>query len=318
VALVFRFDPVRRIVHATTVSVIIPFTPARQEFLFRALSSIYNGREKPEEILILLDGNKEELWSSFAKELRKQPSFPLLNLLCVDSLPVSSWTFENIFPEKLSLREGTQGPARLRNKGAQDAKGEVLAFLDSDDEWEEEKLSVMKKCFENPNVILAHSDEMWRKNGQLLTKKVKHTYTPGDERALFEKCMISTSTLMVRRSAFLRLGGYPKSLYVAEDYALALKFLGEGDWVYFKDKLTRKHAEAEDQIGFPPEGILGHRLSALSDLFPFYGRKNPKWQSCYRESFLRSLRLCEKGLEKKGKKLSLEIIKPILEVLKES
>jgi len=89
------------------VSVIIP-TKDRREALWRSLDSVLSQTLAPFEIIVVDDG------SSFDISQELYTKYPKIRL------------FKNSV---------SQGGAAARNKGAFEASGDYLAFLDSDDEW---------------------------------------------------------------------------------------------------------------------------------------------------------------------------------------
>lgn len=95
------------------VSVIVPaYNVAR--FLPAAIASIHSQRYQPLEILVIDDGstdNTSEVAASFGSSIRY-------------------------------FRQANGGPASARNIGLREARGEILAFLDADDEWPADKLAI--------------------------------------------------------------------------------------------------------------------------------------------------------------------------------
>lgn len=111
------------------ISVIIPMYNAEKTIL-AALNSIKNQTYKGEfEILVINDGSTDksvERVENFAKEN------PEMNL--------------NL------IHQPNKGVSSARNKGLHLAKGEYIAFLDSDDEWFPEKTEKQMKVFQNKKV----------------------------------------------------------------------------------------------------------------------------------------------------------------------
>lgn len=68
---------------------------------------------------------------------------------------VKSFTDNRI--KLIELEYNSGGPARPRNIGIENAKGEYIAFLDSDDIWMAEKLQIQIDTIENGNYDIVHT-----------------------------------------------------------------------------------------------------------------------------------------------------------------
>jgi glycosyltransferase involved in cell wall biosynthesis len=107
------------------ISVIVP-TYNRSELLPRAINSILNQTFKDFELIIVDDGSTDN-----TKKIIEKYS-------------------ENDSRIKYIYQENSGGPPRPKNTGIKIAKGNYIAFLDSDDEWLPSKLEEqIKKYIEN-------------------------------------------------------------------------------------------------------------------------------------------------------------------------
>lgn len=136
------------------------------------------------------------------------------------------------------------GPSAARNMGARIARGEYLAFQDSDDEWMPDKLEKqIGLMMENKELSLVYCAFEKYRDGELLgyvpSKSVPYEEKCGD---LFNRLLMSpligTPTLVVETELFLEENGFNETLKSYEDYEFTLRF-------------ARKH-----RIGFVDESLI--------------------------------------------------------------
>jgi glycosyltransferase involved in cell wall biosynthesis len=130
---------------------------------------------------------------------------------------------------------GFQGKERsfLRNLGAWEAHGDLLAFLDDDDEWMPGKLERQVEFLSrHPEIGLCHTrtvvvDAEGRSEPRetALHRKLYANLCPrGHSYAdLAYFCLMFTSTVVVRKSAFEKVGGYDERFRQKEDLDLYLR-----------------------------------------------------------------------------------------------
>ncbi len=119
-----------------TVSVVIP-TYNRAHLVGRAIQSVLNQTYQDFEIIVVDDGSTDN-----TEEVVKSFNDPRIRYLRHDQ---------------------NRGGSAARNTGINMARGEYIAFQDSDDEWLPEKLEKQMRVFENaPAEVGVVYTDMWR------------------------------------------------------------------------------------------------------------------------------------------------------------
>lgn len=205
-------------------SVIIP-TFNRRELCERAVESVLNQKEKDFELIVVDDGSEDE-------------TFEYLNEKYGDLADISIYQITN------------SGVSAARNFAVSKAKGKYLAFLDSDDEWLPEKLSLQKKyIIDKPSTVILHSDEIWIRNGKRVNQMKKHRKEGGDifVRSL-DLCLISPSAVVIEKELFESFNGFDPEFIVCEDYDLWLKMTSKHHIDFIEEPLITKYGGHDDQL----------------------------------------------------------------------
>jgi glycosyltransferase involved in cell wall biosynthesis len=182
-----------------TVSAIIPVFN-RTDYLQETLQSVFLQTRKPDEVIVVDDCSTEPVGERIAK----------LDLL----------------GSRVTLlrTDGNRGVAGARNWGWRHAKGDLLAFLDSDDIWMAEKTQTQVEF------LAAHAEidgvygamEAFWPDGR--TEPWAHDRPPrvSAESALVDANM-TVQTLMIRRKALEVLGGFDERFGILDDQDIAIR-----------------------------------------------------------------------------------------------
>ncbi|MDY0362369.1 MAG: glycosyltransferase family 2 protein [Desulforegulaceae bacterium] len=123
------------------------------------------------------------------------------------------------------LFQKNKGVSAARNLGIKNSNGDFIAFLDSDDLWEPQKLEVQIEHFKkNKNCVVCQTEEIWVKNNKRINPKKKHKKPEGD---IFIQslslCLVSPSAVMMKKEFFDKAGLFDEKMTACEDYDLWLR-----------------------------------------------------------------------------------------------
>jgi glycosyltransferase involved in cell wall biosynthesis len=143
-----------------------------------------------------------------------------------------------------------RGVSAARNLGIENAKGEYILFLDSDDFWLPGKLvSQVEDLDKNPDLLFSQCQERWIRDGVRVNPKKRHLKRSGD---IFipslELTLISPSALICRREFFETVGLFDPELPVCEDYDLFLRALSKYKVGLLDRELLIRYAGSSDQL----------------------------------------------------------------------
>ena len=254
-------------------SVVIP-TFNRLESTEKAILSVLDQTFPAEEVIVIDDGSTDNTSKILSAK------YPNLN-----------WIFQE-----------NHGVSHARNKGVENASGNWIAFLDSDDTWAPNKLKEQVDFLRTRSELaLCHTDENWIRNQNPVKPP---TYLDKSDVDIFCKslirCIICPSSVVMQKSVFIELGKFREDLAVCEDYDLWLRTIIGHKIGYLAEKLVTKYGGHQDQLSNRYWGMDRFRVQSLEALL-----KNPALKDDKRvktiETIIEKLSLLAQGFAKHNK-----------------
>ena len=254
------------------VSVIIP-TYNRSWCLSEAIDSVLSQTFQDMELIVVDDGSTDEtpaLLSRYDDRLR-------------------------------CLRQTNRGVSVARNHGIQAANGALIAFLDSDDLWQPDKLARQVDFFDRqPDALICQTEETWIRRGVRVNPKHRHRKPSG---WIFEPslalCLVSPSAVMMRRELLEEMGGFDESLPACEDYDLWLRVSLRHPIHLIDEPLVIKRGGHEDQLS-GAAGLDRYRIQSLDKILGSEGL-TPSQARAATVMLRKKCRIYAAGCRKRGK-----------------
>jgi glycosyltransferase involved in cell wall biosynthesis len=216
------------------VSVVIPYFN-REDTILRALDSVVSQTYTNYEVILVNDGSTDSGQELVEEFILRYPNFKNIN-------------------------QKNQGPSAARNTGIKAAKGDYIAFLDSDDSWEVNKLKIQMQYIE------AYSADLIACNSNIVLpdRVLKKYYTRKEIQkinftsALF-KYYTSTPCVVVKKKVLREIGGFPEDMYLGEDIYVFNKIIRQYKCYVIKHFLTNNYKELYGRGGLTGDLKAGQR-----------------------------------------------------------
>ena len=212
-----------------TISVVIPFYNAERT-LRQCVSSAFAQDFQPFEV-ILVDNNSTDGSSLIAREFVAERG-------------------GNCF----YVAEPRQGPSPARNTGTGFAKGEIIAFIDSDCVPHERWLWNIMKAFNNPSIgAVAGRIVGARAVNSVETFHALFTLKGGRQEKVYKSFSLNTggfatANLAVRKLLFENLGGFDESRSFGEDHDLCARIYRSGHSIKYTPSAVVFHHHRSDVL----------------------------------------------------------------------
>ncbi|MBI3299551.1 MAG: glycosyltransferase [Elusimicrobia bacterium] len=187
---------------APLVSVVIPAFNA-ERWVPAALESVLAQDYAPLEVIVVDDGSKDGTGAAVAR-----------------------------FGDRVRyVRQANSGVCQARNRGAREARGKLVAFLDADDVWLPGKLKAQAARFAaRPGLATCFTGTVAFDEATGRETLLAYRLSPDLVADLLLHCTIigNSSTVMVRREVFERVGGFDPALSNCADWDMWIRLAGAG------------------------------------------------------------------------------------------
>ena len=195
------------------VSVVIPVFNG-ERFLREAVQSVLDQRYSPLEIIVVDDGSTDDT-ASVAKSLSETVRY---------------------------LYQTNQGPAAARNRGIQQAEGDLIAFADADDLWPATKLELQLPYLINDpkiDIVLGRIQQVRLSEADGQTKS---------EEFAEPAFSVNLGSAVMRKSVFERVGLFDETMRYSEDVDWFMRAREGGATIVTIDAVTLLYRQHEQNM----------------------------------------------------------------------
>lgn len=192
------------------VSIIIP-THNSEKYVFETIISVLNQSYKTFEVIVVDDCSADNTINEIKKIQEKDKRIKLFSLY-----------------SKKNIKASGSG-SKARNYGIKKSKGDLIAFIDSDDLWEKDKLKLQVKSFSKNKLISFTSCRYIENNKVIAENYIKRKFIKFSlnnlPHGLFLYNPIRLSSVLIRRSIFKEINfNEEHEIKAIEDIELWLDF----------------------------------------------------------------------------------------------
>ncbi len=216
--------------------------------------------------------NRADFLARLLESIRRQ-SFRDFDVVVVDDASADRQAYERVeaqfsrdFPLRFLRNKENRGAQYCRNRGIAESQGELVAFVDDDDEWLPAKLerqaAVVRASGERLGLVYAWADAVDEDGTVLERYRAAHRGCVLAE--LLDACFVPSPTVVVRRAVLERAGWFDESLPSCQDWDMWTRIAEAGyDVDLAQEVLALHHKHGRARIGTSPGALEGfHRCYA--------------------------------------------------------
>jgi glycosyltransferase involved in cell wall biosynthesis len=169
------------------------------------------------------------------------------------------------------LKQENRRACGARNNGVTHAKGEYLAFLDSDDSWTSGYLQAQVEHLEAGSLDMIYCDCLiygdTPQAGKTFMQGCPSAGPVNFESVLLEKCQIPISGTVVRRQALINAGLFDERLAMCDDYEMWLRLAYQGARItYHSNVLSRIRIGRPNSLSVSNSRMAAALVTILSNV----------------------------------------------------
>jgi len=201
-----------------SVSIIIP-TYNRAELVIKAIDSVFAQTYKDYEVIVVDDGSTDNTEALLAERYGKRIRY---------------------------MYQPNSGVSVARNNGVSVSRSDLVAFLDSDDIWLPGKLEVQLPLMSDPDVVLSFTNCVFSDDLDRDFFSIVGLYSGRSSAILSDPLSvvtrsegtgIMTPSIICRKSALRRIGGFDERMRIFEDTRVKFRLALEGKFAVTTEPL---------------------------------------------------------------------------------
>jgi glycosyltransferase involved in cell wall biosynthesis len=180
--------------------------------------------------------------------------------------------------------EKNMGEGRSRNVGISNSTAEYIAFLDDDDEWLPEKLQLQVDLLESQPVkvggVYTSFTAVEVPSGEILYHRIVEKRGDVYQQMVQENVVGTSSTVLLRRECFERVGPFDESIPYGLDYDMWIRISKEFHFECIEQSLVKYHVH-EGQLTNDLERFIAGQEALLTKYDRFFASDRKSYSDRY-------------------------------------